>query len=162
MDLQFLLKVFNVLSNRNSLTEYMDNRDITRSLEPQPTVDPSVNGKSVIHQHAAKWAGSHYDWRLGHAGVLKSFMTRRIPDVGESTLAMATEDYPASYLTFSGSIDEGHYGAGRVSVHDLGRVSNLAITPELVTFELRGGKISGKFSLSAIAHDKYMMKREAL
>lgn len=162
MDLQFIQRVFKVLSNRNSLSDYLNNRDISRSSEPAPSIDPSVNGKAVIQLHAAKWAGSHYDWRLGCSGVLKSFMTRRIPDIGESVIAITSEDYPASYLTFTGSISDGSYGAGEVSIYDLGSVKDLTITPELVTFELRGGKVTGKFSMSALSDTKYTLKRESL
>jgi bifunctional non-homologous end joining protein LigD len=74
----------------------------------------------VIHEHHARRL--HWDLRLEHEGVLASFaIPRGIPtDPQRNNLAVHTEDHPIEYLTFSGTIPKGEYGAGEMFIWDTG------------------------------------------
>uniref|UniRef100_UPI0039EE1215 non-homologous end-joining DNA ligase n=1 Tax=Sinomonas sp. G460-2 TaxID=3393464 RepID=UPI0039EE1215 len=104
------------------LASYRAKRDASATPEPVPMEAP-VPGEGnafVIHEHHARRL--HWDLRLEHEGVLASFaLPRGIPtDPGRNHLAVHTEDHPLEYLTFSGTIPRGEYGAGEMSVWDTG------------------------------------------
>jgi bifunctional non-homologous end joining protein LigD len=74
-------------------------------------------------------------------------------------LAVQVEDHPLDYATFAGTIPQGQYGAGTVSIWDQGTYDNLLADkphPQTVTegikaghleFALRGKKLQGRFAL---------------
>ncbi|NLD57149.1 MAG: ATP-dependent DNA ligase, partial [Methanomicrobiales archaeon] len=66
----------------------------------------------VLHDHAAKH--HHFDLRLERDGVLKSWaVPKGLPEqAGERRLAIAVEDHELAYITFTGTIPDGEYGAG--------------------------------------------------
>ncbi|MEN2745799.1 ATP-dependent DNA ligase [Sinomonas halotolerans] len=104
------------------LTEYRAKRDPAKTPEPVPLEAPTP-GKGeafVIHEHHARRL--HWDLRLEHEGVLASFaIPKGIPaDTGTNHLAVHTEDHPIEYLTFTGTIPAGEYGAGEMHVWDTG------------------------------------------
>ncbi|BCT77707.1 ATP-dependent DNA ligase [Sinomonas cyclohexanicum] len=104
------------------LTVYRAKRDPTKTPEPVPPNAPTPGAGTafVIHEHHARRL--HWDLRLEHEGVLASFaIPKGIPGTsGRNNLAVHTEDHPLEYLTFSGSIPAGEYGAGEMSVWDTG------------------------------------------
>jgi bifunctional non-homologous end joining protein LigD len=89
--------------------------------------------------------------------VLKSWAVTNEPslDPAVKRLAVRVEDHPLSYASFSGTIPEGHYGAGQVSIWDHGTFENLdpahsvadGIETGKLSFALRGEKLRGRFAL---------------
>jgi bifunctional non-homologous end joining protein LigD len=142
------------------LTEYRAKRDFRKTPEPEGWTE---NGHRrpifVVQEHHA--SRLHYDFRLEADGVLKSWAVPKEPsmDPAQKRLAVRVEDHPLAYATFEGSIPEGQYGAGTVSVWDHGTYDNLlADKPEPATvaegieagrleFALHGQKLRGRFAL---------------
>ena len=103
------------------LADYRRKRDFTATPEPAP--GPAVRRRDnvfVVHRHEARQL--HYDLRLEHAGVLKSWAVPRgfTFDPAEKRLAVRTEDHPLEYEHFSGRIPKGQYGAGTMTIWDRG------------------------------------------
>src|SRR6185369_11950859 len=105
---------------KNPLKPYNDKRDFTQTKEPEGKVQISKNFRFVIQKHDA--SRLHYDFRIEHKGVLKSWaVPKGLPYKNEDkNLAMHVEDHPVSYFDFEGIIPEGNYGAGDVIVWDWG------------------------------------------
>jgi bifunctional non-homologous end joining protein LigD len=57
------------------------------------------------------------------------------------------EDHPVDYITFSGTIPEGQYGAGTVEIWDQGSFTLEKKTEKEIEFMLKGQKLQGGFVL---------------
>jgi bifunctional non-homologous end joining protein LigD len=104
------------------LADYRKKRDFGATPEPDPAPpSPRANDSFVVHRHEARQL--HYDLRLEHAGVLKSWAVPRgfSFDPVEKRLAVRTEDHPLEYEHFHGRIPKGQYGAGTMQIWDRGR-----------------------------------------
>jgi bifunctional non-homologous end joining protein LigD len=102
---------------------YHAKRDFKRTPEPRGRVKHAARGKKrrfVIQKHAA--TRLHYDFRLEHDGVLKSWAVTKVPsyDTGTKRLAVEVEDHPMDYGGFEGTIPKGEYGGGTVQLWDVG------------------------------------------
>ncbi len=109
----------------------------------------------VIQKHAASHL--HYDFRLGWAGVLKSWAVAKGPSFNpkDRRLAIQVEDHPMEYGGFEGIIPEGQYGGGTVMVWDHGtwwpQLGHENVDAGLrdghLKFEMNGSKMKGKWAL---------------
>jgi bifunctional non-homologous end joining protein LigD len=143
-------------SGPTSLHKYKANRNFRQTPEPAAAAARShVKPIFVIQEHHA--TRLHYDFRLEADGVLKSWAVTKEPslDPAVKRLAVRVEDHPLAYADFSGTIPEGHYGAGEVSIWDHGTFQNLdpdsTVAQEIaagkLVFTLHGKKLKGRFAL---------------
>jgi bifunctional non-homologous end joining protein LigD len=143
-----------------SLELYRAKRDFHKTPEPAP--QPAKSQRQpifVVQEHHA--SRLHHDFRLEADGVLKSWAVPKEPslDPAQKRLAVHVEDHPLSYAKFKGTIPEGQYGAGTVTIWDHGTYENLMAdkpVPQTVTegidtgrleFALHGKKLRGRFAL---------------
>jgi bifunctional non-homologous end joining protein LigD len=142
------------------LEEYRAKRDFRKSPEPATAAaKPHSRPIFVIQEHHA--SRLHYDFRLEADGVLKSWAVPKQPslDPTQKRLAVRVEDHPLAYAAFEGTIPEGQYGAGTVTIWDHGTFENLlaqksnaqsvtaGIDAGRLEFVLHGRKLRGKFAL---------------
>src|SRR5262245_29409141 len=93
------------------LAEYRGKRNFETTPEPRPdATKPGAGTTFVVHRHEAR--NLHYDLRLEHEGVLRSWAVPRgfSYDPAEKRLAVRTEDHPLEYEHFHGRIPKGQYG----------------------------------------------------
>ncbi|MCB9879674.1 MAG: hypothetical protein H6835_18935 [Planctomycetes bacterium] len=103
------------------LADYRQKRDFGATPEPAPgPLAARRDDVFVVHRHEAR--NLHYDLRLEHEGVLKSWAVPRgfSYSPAEKRLAVRTEDHPIEYEHFSGRIPKGQYGAGTMTIWDRG------------------------------------------
>lgn len=143
--------------SKSTLDEYYRKRRAGGTPEPMGREGTHHKSVFVIHKHAA--SRLHYDLRLEHEGVLLSWaIPRGLPlKRGDKHLAVETEPHPVEYIDFEGVIPKGNYGAGEMIVWDRGVWSLIEeegyTFEQKVTFELRGHKLRGRWSLVKIKSD---------
>jgi len=98
------------------LDTYRKKRDFGRTAEPsgdEPKVAVSNRRRYVIQKHAA--TRLHFDLRLEHDGVFKSWAVTRGPslDPRDKRLAVEVEDHPLDYGDFEGTIPRASTAVGR-------------------------------------------------
>lgn len=147
--------------DKNQLKTYRERRDLQRSPEPKGA-KPQKKSRSqlfVIHKHESRQL--HYDFRIAHEGVLRSWAVPKGPSLNphEKRLAVPTDDHPMEYARFEGVISKGAYGAGVVMVWDKGSYRNIKIKNDKVVplkdcfkegkieLFLKGEKVYGGFAL---------------
>lgn len=81
--------------------------------------------------------------------MLKSWaVPKGLPEVsGERRLAIAVEDHELSYISFEGTIPEGEYGAGTVSIADHGTYEPVTWGDDRIEVVLNGARFTGKYVL---------------
>ncbi len=101
----------------------------------------------VIHEHHARTL--HYDLRLERDSVLKSWaVPKGVPEApGAKHLAVMVEDHPLEYADFEGTIPEGEYGAGAVSIWDSGTYETKHWDDKKIEVILHGKLLSGHYVL---------------
>jgi bifunctional non-homologous end joining protein LigD len=116
----------------------------------------------VVHEHHARRL--HYDFRLEMDGALRSWAVPKGPpeQVGERRLAVQVEDHPLGYITFTGVIPEGQYGAGSVAIWDHGTYTLEKRADGELAFTLHGKRLRGPYALVRMArrpNDWLLIKR---
>ena len=158
-----------------SLKDYSRKRDFARTSEPSPSLsDTKVNdagptptvakvgtARFVIHRHHARRL--HYDLRLEIGGALASWAVPQGPtlDPKIKRLAVHVEDHPIAYGDFEGTIPQGNYGAGTVTIWDRGTfevLGDMPVEKQLqrgdFKFQLHGRKLLGNFALVKLKNSK--------
>jgi bifunctional non-homologous end joining protein LigD len=149
-----------------TLDEYRRKRSFKKTPEPPPDSEPSA--KTTTQGHSARFfiqrhhaRRLHYDLRLEAGGALKSWAVPKGPtlDPEEKRLAVLVEDHPIDYGNFEGTIPEGNYGAGSVTVWDRGTYELIGeesfdeqIKRGDLKFALHGHKLMGAFALARMKH----------
>jgi bifunctional non-homologous end joining protein LigD len=147
------------------LADYKAKRDFAKTPEPKAKRERAKGNSFVIQKHAAR--RTHFDFRLEHDGVLKSWAVTRGPslDPNEKRLAVRTEDHPLEYGGFEGVIPKGEYGGGPVMIWDRGTWEPIGDPDEGLAkgdlkFRLHGDRLNGDFVLVRMKKDRTGGKRE--
>ena len=134
------------------LATYRAKRDFSKTPEPPPERKRKAGNSFVIQKHAA--TRTHFDFRLEHDGVLKSWAVTKGPslDPAQKRLAVMTEDHPLEYGKFEGVIPKGEYGGGPVMLWDRGTWEPIGDPDEGLAkgdfkFRLHGDRLNGDFVL---------------
>ena len=137
---------------RDVLAAYKAKRDFGKTPEPAAKAGRKRGNSFVIQKHAAR--RTHFDFRLEHDGVLKSWAVTRGPslDPSQKRLAVMTEDHPLEYGGFEGVIPKGEYGGGPVMIWDEGTWEPIGDPDEGLAkgdlkFRLHGNRLKGDWVL---------------
>jgi bifunctional non-homologous end joining protein LigD len=152
----------------DSLHTYRSKRRRSRTPEPMPENGPRAdervaarNGEArfVIQEHHARRL--HWDLRLEHHGVLVSWaVPKGLPtDSSQNRLAVHTEDHPLEYLTFTGTIPKGEYGAGTMEIFDSGTYAPIKWETDEVLVELHGKRTHGQYALVRTDGTQWLVHR---
>jgi DNA ligase D-like protein (predicted ligase)/DNA ligase D-like protein (predicted 3'-phosphoesterase) len=132
----------------DNLEEYRSKRNFSVTREPWGEQRMAETGNYfVVHEHHARHL--HYDLRLERDGVLKSWaVPKGIPESpGQKHLAVAVEDHPLDYGHFEGTIPEGEYGAGTVSIWDNGTYQVKQWDEQKIEVIFHGKRLDGLYVL---------------
>ncbi len=151
--------------SRDLLADYKAKRDFGKTPEPKAKRERAKGNSFVIQKHAAR--RTHFDFRLEHDGVLKSWAVTKGPslDPHEKRLAVRTEDHPLEYGGFEGVIPKGEYGGGPVMIWDEGTWEPIGDPDEGLAkgdlkFRLHGKRLKGDWVLVRMKKDRTGGKRE--
>ena len=115
----------------------------------------------VVQQHDATTL--HWDFRLEHEGVLKSWAVPKGPsmDPAVKRLAIPVEDHSLAYGGFEGLVGMGG-GSGAVILWDRGDYEPLDGTPDddRFTFVLLGEKLEGAFAMTRWGDRKWLLVKK--
>ena len=98
----------------------------------------------VIQRHDASFV--HYDLRLEHDGVAKSWALRKEPNDTDKRLATPVADHSIDYMSFEGTIPEG-YGAGTVEIWDSGTYTVRSWKADKIVVAIDGKRLKGEYVL---------------
>ena len=141
---------------KKKLADYQAKRDFQKTSEPsgKGKVRAADYPRFVIQKHAA--TRLHYDLRLEHDGVFRSWAVTKGPSLNpaDKRLAVEVEDHPLDYGDFEGTIPKGEYGGGTVMLWDRGfwmpegaKDIEAALRKGELKFTLAGQKLKGSFVL---------------
>src|SRR5207344_22480 len=153
---------------KKKLADYQAKRDFKKTSEPsgKAKIRAADYPRFVIQKHDA--TRLHYDLRLEHDGVFKSWAVTKGPslDPHDKRLAVEVEDHPLDYGDFEGTIPKGEYGGGTVMVWDRGfwmPEGNKSAAEQLRDGELKlvfaGQKLKGSWVLVRMKGDRFGGKR---
>jgi bifunctional non-homologous end joining protein LigD len=149
-----------------SLETYRKKRNREKTPEPIPakgsgnaTAGSAAQPLFVIQEHHA--SSLHWDFRLEHDGVLASWaLPKGLPlSPHENHLAVHVEDHPLEYRHFSGTIPEGEYGGGKVSIWAKGWYECEKWSDKEIKVVLHGRKAHGRFVLFPTKGKNWMIHR---
>lgn len=127
---------------------------------PKAIPNSNINNMFVIQEHKAIKAGLHYDIRLGHNGVLKSWATKKLIDIinnkAKRIMIFETPDHDPTWLDFEGEIESG-YGAGKVLIWDKGTFTISTWKNNHITVIFNGSKIKGKYTFLQYKQGQWLL-----
>ncbi|MES2657988.1 MAG: DNA ligase D [Verrucomicrobiota bacterium] len=148
------------------LEKYREKRDFRKTPEPGPNVPRRGGNSFVIQEHYAR--AHHFDFRLEMDGVLVSWaVPKGIPeDTVAKRLAVRVEDHPLEYGKFEGTIPQGNYGTGTVSIWDKGQWEPMDpatwrkdFEKGTLKFHLKGDRLNGPYLLARMKEEpNWMLK----
>src|ERR1700741_761102 len=151
----------------SKLAKYRSKRDFKKTEEPSGSaaVRQAEYPRFVIQKHDA--SRLHYDLRLEHDGVFKSWAVTKGPSLNprDKRLAVEVEDHPLDYGDFEGTIPKGQYGGGTGPLWDRGYWKPETEAPEKalaggeLKFSLKGQRLHGSWVLVLMKHDRSGGKR---
>ena len=147
----------------SKLAQYRSKRDFEKTQEPSgaTAVRKAEYPRFVIQKHDA--SRLHYDLRLEHDGVFKSWAVTKGPSLNpkDKRLAVEVEDHPLDYGDFEGTIPKGEYGGGTVMLWDRGfwlpegtDDVDAALRKGELKFVLAGDKLQGGWVLVRLKNDR--------
>jgi len=153
---------------KKNLADYQAKRDFKKTSEPsgKAKIRAAEYPRFVIQKHDA--TRLHYDLRLEHDGVFKSWAVTKGPSLNpaDKRLAVEVEDHPLDYGDFEGTIPKGEYGGGTVMLWDRGfwmpeatKDVDAALRKGELKFTLAGQKLKGSFVLVRMKRDRDGGKR---
>jgi bifunctional non-homologous end joining protein LigD len=141
------------------LQKYAGKRTFAQTPEPQPA--PLTEGGSafVVHRHHA--SRLHYDLRLEHAGVLRSWAVPKglPPRPGIMRLAVNVEDHPLEYVHFEGIIPKGEYGGGTMWKFVQGRHEITSQKKDGFYFRLHSPELNGEYRIHHTKDNQWLLER---
>ena len=150
------------MSARGELNTYQAKRNFGVTPEPKgrKAKTRQTGLRYLIQRHAA--SRLHYDFRIEHDGVLKSWAVTKAPsrDPHVKRLAVEVEDHPLDYGGFEGIIPAGNYGAGTVQLWDVGEWTpqdadlDAAFKKGVVKLTLDGERLKGGWALIRLKSDR--------
>ncbi|MDD5354826.1 MAG: DNA ligase D, partial [bacterium] len=136
------------------LKEYVKKRNFSKTPEPSAKARKAGGFRFVVQKHHASHL--HYDLRLEHKGVLKSWAIPKgiSTNPADKHLAIQVEDHPFDYRNFEGLIPKGNYGAGSVIIWDEGTYDFVGdgnmqqgLAKGHLSVIFKGKKLCGEYSL---------------
>tara|TARA_B100000686_G_scaffold200782_1_gene207710 strand:+ start:197 stop:1183 length:987 start_codon:yes stop_codon:yes gene_type:complete len=117
----------------------------------------------MVHRHEATKAGLHWDLRLEENGVLKSWaIPKGMPkESGMRHLAIQTPDHDLEYGKWEGTIPEGSYGAGKVTIDATGEYKTIERTKNKWKFQCLTGKYKGTWTLRHWKNKQWLITKSA-
>lgn len=155
------------MAARGELDTYQAKRRFGATPEPKGRKAPARSRgdrdaglRYLIQRHAA--SRLHYDFRIEHDGVLKSWAVTKAPsrDPAVKRLAVEVEDHPLDYGDFEGTIPSGNYGAGTVQLWDAGTWTpqdkdlDAAFEKGVIKLDLDGQRLKGGWALVRLKSDR--------
>ena len=130
-----------------SLEKYWEKRDFSQTPEPLGEVKEEQGNIFVVQEHKA--STHHWDLRMEREGVLKSWAVPKGPpeERGMRRLAVQTEDHPVEYAVFQGTIPQGEYGGGTITIWDVGEYKVEKWREAEIIIYLRGVRLEGRYCL---------------
>ncbi len=143
----------------DQLAKYMQKRNFGRTTEPKDPAMEATGNAYVIHRHHA--SRLHYDLRLEHDGVLRSWAVPKgmPPKPGVKRLIVQTEDHPLEYLSFKGIIPKGEYGAGPMWIFNTGKYEIIKQKKNGFYFNLYSQSFQGEYRMHNTKDQEWLLER---
>jgi DNA ligase D-like protein (predicted ligase)/DNA ligase D-like protein (predicted polymerase)/DNA ligase D-like protein (predicted 3'-phosphoesterase) len=141
------------------LESYSKKRSFDKTPEPQ-AARVSASGRAfVVHRHHA--SRLHYDLRLEHEGVLRSWAVPKglPPRPGIMRLAVQVEDHPLDYVNFEGVIPKGEYGGGTMWKFAQGRHEITREKKDGFYFRLQSPELNGEYRIHHTKENQWLLER---